>query len=1042
MTRRMFATLVLTVFLTALLAACNLVGSPEEPIDQTAVPSNTPAVTSVNQNATGTPTPTVTALPFITRQPPTAIVPPTSIAFATPTSSVSSIAIFSPVPGSIVSGAVTIFGSAVHPNFLQYQLEYGPEPNFSNLWYPIGTANIQPVLNNVLGVWATNTIPDGVYAVRMRVFLRDGSQLQTIVNTVRVQNTAPTPPPTNTPTIPRPIAAFTQDRITGDVPLTVRFFNQSSGQITGYQWQFGDGSTSTELNPTYTFRNAGVYTVTLTVSGPGGRSNVSRTINVNQGQPPVANFTADPRSGNAPLTVRFTDSSTGVINQRTWYFGDGATSNELNPTHTYQNIGEYNVILEVRGPGGATQRVRKITVTQPNIPAPVASFTADPTTGDKPLIVRFTSTSSGQINSYLWEFGNGQTSIDPNPVYLYENEGTYDVSLTVSGPGGQNTATGRITVTQPVQAPDAGFTANPTQGEVPLNVQFTNTSTGDITGYEWNFGDGTALSTAKDPQHLYEFAGTYTVRLTVFGANSTVDFAEQVITVTEPIVPPDASFEANPEQGTAPLDVQFTNNSSGTQVTYAWDFGDGSTSDSQDTLLTHTYQAPGTYTVRLTASSANGTSDFAERTITVNSALPNAPVANFTVATTDLTAQFTDVSTGEVTAWAWDFGDGATSTEQNPAHTYAAAGTYPVTLTVSNAGGSNSIAQNVTVTAPLPGAPVANFTVATTDLTVQFTDASTGEVTAWAWDFGDGATSTEQNPAHTYAAAGTYPVTLTVSNAGGSNSIVQDVTVTEPAAPSLAETTDVMPNISALAGELSGMIGAENRTDVFAVIGDRSADAEFMLPFGDADYVLNVTTDDLQSVYDRFSVTEAAPAQNSFARTGAGVRSNFSTQDLLTQPSNAPDCNVGETVLDCELRVTKPAVVFLAIGYNDARGIDPRMADMPVFRANVEQIVDRVISAGAIPVLMTPYPRLGEEDAMRPYADTIIEVANARQVPVFNVWRLFRELQDSGLAGENPSVAPAGSDRLNDNNITIYGANARHYRAFLILKSLTELVFP
>src|SRR5204863_204672 len=129
-----------------------------------------------------------------------------------------------------------------------------------------------------------------------------------------------------------------------------------------------------------------------------------------------------------------------------------------------------------------------------------------------------------------------------------------------------------------------------------------------------------------------------------------------------------------------------------------------------------------------------------------------------TAQATDLTVQFTDQSSGQPTSWDWDFGDGSPHlTNQNPQYTYQQPGTYTVTLTVTNGSGQQSQAQQqVTVAAALQ----ANFAAQATDLTVQFTDQSTGQVAQWVWDFGDGQTSNEQNPSHTYAQPGTYTVTL------------------------------------------------------------------------------------------------------------------------------------------------------------------------------------------------------------------------------------------------------------------------------------------
>jgi len=168
--------------------------------------------------------------------------------------------------------------------------------------------------------------------------------------------------------------------------------------------------------------------------------------------------------------------------------------------------------------------------------------------------------------------------------------------------------------------------------------------------------------------------------------------------------------------------------------------------------------------------------------------------ANVTTAPIPLAVQFVDASTCDPTVWSWDFGDGATSAEQNPVHTYTVPGTYNVSLTASNSGGSNTETKSryVTVTAPVqegPPAPVASFTAnitsGTAPLTVGFTDTSTGNPTAWAWDFGDDTNTTVQNPVHTYTTPGNHTVNLTVSNAAGSNSARQNITVTSVVSPAI-----------------------------------------------------------------------------------------------------------------------------------------------------------------------------------------------------------------------------------------------------------------
>lgn len=253
---------------------------------------------------------------------------------------------------------------------------------------------------------------------------------------------------------------------------------------------------------------------------------------------------------------------------------------------------------------------------------------------------------------------------------------------------------------------------------------------------------------------------------------------------------PSASFTVSPSSGTAPLTTTITDTSTGSPVTWAWDFGDGSTANTQGPF-SHVYTNPGTYTIRLLVGNASG-STFTTRTVTVGSAAPSAPVAviaaNPTSGAAPLAVTFADASTGSPTSWLWNFGDGTTSTQQNPGvHTFTNIGSITVTLTVTNAGGSSS-ATKVIQTTQACGAPTASFTVtpgsgAKKVTAFDVTDTSTGMATAgcnaqWSWDFGDGEGSTLQDPPnHVYKLRGTYTIQLTVSNKAGSSSTTRQVTV-------------------------------------------------------------------------------------------------------------------------------------------------------------------------------------------------------------------------------------------------------------------------
>ncbi len=619
----------------------------------------------------------------------------------------------------------------------------------------------------------------GVYTVSLMVSGPGGSDTLTRTNYITVTAAPPT-------------ADFAGAPLVGTAPLTVTFTDASSGEITAYLWNFGDGITSTVQNPSHTYTAAGVYTVSLTVSGPGGSDSLTRTdyITVNE-PPPVADFFGAPLTGAAPLTVIFTNTSTGAITSYLWDFGDGITSTLPGPDHTYAAPGLYTVSLTVSGPGGSDSLTRTDYITV-NEPPPVADFFGAPLTGVAPLTVIFTSTSTGAITSYLWDFGDGITSTLPGPDHTYATPGLYTVSLTVSGPGGSDslTRTDYITVNEP--APVADFFGAPLSGIAPFTVVFTNTSTGAITSYLWDFGDG-ITSTLQNPSHTYGVAGLYTVSLTVSGPGGSDSLIRtDYVTVNES--PPVAGFTGSPLTGTAPLAVTFTSTSTGAITAYQWDFGDGITSTVQNP--SHTYTATGVYTVSLMVSGPGG-SDSLTRPgyITVNEP---PPAANFSGAplsgSVPLTVTFTDASVGNIISYLWDFGDGLTSTVSNPVHIYMATGIYTVSLTVSGPGGSDTFTRPAYITvADLP--PTADFfgtpLSGTVPFTVTFTDTSTGAITSYLWDFGDGITSTVQNPAHFYTSAGLYSVSLTVSGPVGSDTLTRTnyITVTpQPPTPDFTGT--------------------------------------------------------------------------------------------------------------------------------------------------------------------------------------------------------------------------------------------------------------
>ena len=343
-----------------------------------------------------------------------------------------------------------------------------------------------------------------------------------------------------------PVASFVASPISGTSPLAVTFTNTSTGAIVSYEWDFDNDTVvdSTDANPpAFTYTEAGVYTASLTVTDAHNQwTTATATITVSDPPPPppVASFTATSLSGNTPLVVNFTNTSTGAIVSYAWDFNGDAVvdSTDANPpAYTYTLVGAYTASLTVTDAHNqSTTATATITVSDPP-PPPVPSFTATPLSGNAPLVVTFTNTSTGAITTYAWDF-DGDTVVDRMdanpPPQTYTTAGTYTVSLSVRDAIGQiTTATATITVTEPPPPPPvASFVATPISGTVPLSVTFTNSSTGAITSYAWDFDSDTVVDStdANPPAYTYTEVGSYTATLTVQGVGGSHS-ASQVITV-------------------------------------------------------------------------------------------------------------------------------------------------------------------------------------------------------------------------------------------------------------------------------------------------------------------------------------------------------------------------------------------------------------------------------------------------------------------------------------------------------------------------------
>jgi len=317
--------------------------------------------------------------------------------------------------------------------------------------------------------------------------------------------------------------------------------------------------------------------------------------------------------------------------------------------------------------------------------SPYPLFSASATTGCLPFTVQFTDSSD---TTFLWnwtfEGGTPSTSTEQNPTVVYDTPGTFNVTLTVTTQTASVYTIERPNFITVGQAPTADFTSN-MAGNV---ANFTNTSIGGAF-FLWNFGDG-STSTQANPNHAYTSQGIFTVTLTVGNACGTATFTQNVEVFA---IPPTAIFTVSGTSGCAPFTVNYTSASLGSPTNYNWTFPGGTPGTSTAQNPTVVYNTPGTYSAQLTVSNPAGSNTAnLNQLITVGT----APTALFSFGVNLFDVAFTNNSVG-ATSYAWDFGDGSTSTQANPAHTYAANGDYVVTLETTNACGVTVFTQTVNI---------------------------------------------------------------------------------------------------------------------------------------------------------------------------------------------------------------------------------------------------------------------------------------------------------------------------------------------------------
>ena len=315
-------------------------------------------------------------------------------------------------------------------------------------------------------------------------------------------------------------------------------------------------------------------------------------------------------------------------------------------------------------------------------PAPVAHIEISNEVVDIGEPLRFRSTSTGDVATLTWDFGDGARATVPDTVHAYSQAGVYEVTLTVANPAGSSTATVTVWVLDALQPVIVGL---PTDVQVGQPVVLSVEAPGARHTVVWDFGDGTT-ATGTSVSHVWAAPGSYRVTARVTSETGSSS-ASAVVTVLPYLPPPTAAFDS-PSSARVGTAVMFTDASQGA-ATWLWNFGDGTSATT--TSASHTYPVPGTYVVTLTVTNRSGT-DVATATIAV---LPALPVAVFTPSTESTTigvpVTFTNGSTG-ATSYLWSFGDGTTSSETSPTHTFTKPGARTVTLTVTNGAGETDSA--------------------------------------------------------------------------------------------------------------------------------------------------------------------------------------------------------------------------------------------------------------------------------------------------------------------------------------------------------------
>lgn len=534
---------------------------------------------------------------------------------------------------------------------------------------------------------------------------------------------------------------------------SVFFINNSTG-TNSYFWNFGDSTTSTLINPAHFYSATGTYTIMLIASsGSCGGDTTYQTVTISPS--PQSGFSL-PDTACGSDSVQFNNTS-AFANSFVWNFGDGTTSSQVSPVHSYAAPGLYSIML-IAANGACADDTTFHTVTIIS-PSPQSGFNL-PDTACAFDSVLFTNTSAF-ANSFQWNFGDSTTSSQVSPVHSYTAPGLYSIMLVAANSGCSDTVYKFIFIKS---SAFAGFSSlsQVCSGD---SVLFTNSST-NADSVMWYFGDGNSTA-LYSPGYLYNDTGAFNVKLIAFGGACGSDTASKAIYISPN---PTAAFSVS-DSSCSNDSVKFINTSSNA-TNFVWSFGDSTSSSATNPV--HLYADTLNYSVVMIAVN-NSCTDTISKTITI---VP-APVAVFTVPSSTIckgdTVLFSNTSSNSST-YLWNFGNSSTSTAMSPSFIYNDTGIYSVSLIVSKNICRNDTALVLISVLQPPKALFSNAASVCTNQSVSFTNNSTS-VNKYLWKFGDGSIDTLRNTTHSFLSSGDYTVSLIATGLCGVDTAIGNISV-------------------------------------------------------------------------------------------------------------------------------------------------------------------------------------------------------------------------------------------------------------------------